>query len=304
MIAIDLGSNTIRFLAADDLGNELWETQFVVRAAENLLQSGEISQRALDRIAAAIDDAKKQFDFGGHGIAAVTTEAFRRAKNQRAALEFLRQKSGIVFEVIDPATEARLTAQASAEAARQRGVTGPLAVLDIGGASSEAIYLDSHIRHLVSLPLGIVTVTELGLDKAALESHLARELKALEPFLKQCAALPRPKALIATAGTPTTLAAIKLGLDYENYDKHQVNGTPLTLTEMDAAYRELIKTDPAKLERLVGKNRSDLILGGTLMLKAFVRALGFENCLVFDEGLREGVMTAALRGEFNSKYIA
>lgn len=169
MIAIDLGSNTIRFLAADCDGKTLWETQFVVRSAENLLQSGVISEAAIERIIAAIAQARGEFDFCGHPIAAVTTEAFRRAKNQTRALERIKAATGIEFAVIGPETEARLTAKASAQAAERMGITGASVVLDIGGASSEAIYIDGEVKALISLPIGIVTVTEQALSKTLLE---------------------------------------------------------------------------------------------------------------------------------------
>ena len=303
MIAIDLGSNTIRFLAAECDGATLWERQRVVRTAEGLLQSGLICQEAIDRILAAIKEARGLFDFTAHPIAAVTTEALRQAKNRDQVLKQLHQKSGIRFELIDAQKEARLTALATAKAAGACGIQGDLLVLDIGGASSETIWIqDGIVQEALSLPVGIVTATERGLDDAALKRYLADALAPLDALLQKLPPNPQ-RALCATAGTPTTLAAIKLGLDYHHYDKEKINGTPLSLEQMQKSYEQLSALPQADLEAWVGKRRTDVVLTGTQMLIGFTRYLGFDHCIALDEGLREGVLAAACAGEIKAYYL-
>ncbi|MDR2638795.1 MAG: hypothetical protein LBC09_03035 [Helicobacteraceae bacterium] len=294
MIAIDLGSNTIRFLAVDQNGNELWERQFVVRTAENLAQSGEIGQAALDRVAEAFAAARAEFDFSPHKVAAVATEAFRRAKNQKAALKFLSDNCGADFEVISAQTEARLAAAATAQSARRKGLKEPFISLDIGGASSEIAYTNGDIFRFISLPIGIVTIAESQLDDQALDRRLNDELKALDAFKREISDLPRAQ-MIATAGAPTTLAAVKLGLTYENYDKRLINGVVLSAGEIIVIREKLKSLDRAELEKLTGKDRGDLVIVGAAMLRYFMIALGYEQTAVFDEGLREGVAAAAFQ---------
>jgi exopolyphosphatase/guanosine-5'-triphosphate,3'-diphosphate pyrophosphatase len=290
VIAIDLGSNTIRFLAFDENGRQLWESQFVVRTAEGLISQKVISSSALERIAQAIDTAKKAYDFSGETITAVATEAFRQAQNSAEAIAYLRKRSQIDFRVISSHDEATLTAKACVRSARKHGLIGALMMIDIGGASSEAVLDDGAIKALISLPIGIVTATEAKTKQADMEAYLRNALNALDPFMAQCAAFDRPNALIATAGTPTTLAAIKRGLDYARYDKQTVNGTSLSVDEIRALYARLASLNAGDLEILVGRTRGDLVLTGALILQALMTKLGFDSCVVFDEGLREGVM--------------
>ncbi len=303
MIAIDLGSNTIRFLAADCDGTLLWERQQVVRAAEGLYKNGTISQAAIDRILEAIAEAKSRFDFTAHPIVAVATEALRQAHNREAVLQSLYAKSGIRFEIISPNKEAELTALATLQAARRCGIAGDLVVLDIGGASSEAIWIQKgQIQKSISLKVGIVTATERGLDETALDRWLKEALSPLKSFV-QALPIGTARTLCATAGTPTTLAAVKQGLDYHHYDKAKINGTRLTLAEMEASYRHLATLPPEALEAWVGRRRGDVVLTGTRMLMAFTDYLGFSECVALDEGLREGVLSAACAGELKSYYL-
>lgn len=47
MLGIDLGSNTLRAVQMDEKLNKLKEYEFVIGAAKNLNQSGEISKEAV-----------------------------------------------------------------------------------------------------------------------------------------------------------------------------------------------------------------------------------------------------------------
>jgi exopolyphosphatase/guanosine-5'-triphosphate,3'-diphosphate pyrophosphatase len=48
--------------------------------------------------------------------------------------------------------------------------------------------------------------------------------------------------------------------------------------------------DLNEAERYTGTNRRDLVIVGILIVKAIMRKLGFETCIVIDDGLREGVV--------------
>lgn len=294
MIAIDLGSNTIRFLASDG-AQILYDKQFVVRTAEGLAKSKRVCQNALLRVITAIHTAKNEFDFSDHKILAVTTETFRQAQNSAEALQTIYDQTGISFRVISPETEAALTAKAVALSATQRGLNEPFFVLDIGGASSEVIYFVSDQTQSISFPIGIVTTTEKNLSERELIRFLSDQLKTLDEFTQG----KKPNHLIATAGTPTTLAAIKQGQNYFTYKKEQVNGTTLDIDEITSLYHKLLSLDTKAQIALVGDSRADLIITGSVMLREFVKKLGFTTCVVFDEGLREGVLQALISGDMS-----
>ena len=87
MIAIDLGSNTLRVTQLDCQAGVFSATfEKIVKTADGLVQTGVISSEAIKRIIDAISEAKNKIDFSADKIYAVTTEAIRRASNSQAVL--------------------------------------------------------------------------------------------------------------------------------------------------------------------------------------------------------------------------
>ena len=94
---------------------------------------------------------------------------------------------------------------------------------------------------------------------------------------------------VATAGTPTTVAAMKLGLTYETYDASKINGMELEVDELDLYLDKLLSMPIEQREIAVGTGRSDLIAAGILIYKQLFSILEFDRCVIIDDGLREGV---------------
>jgi len=291
--AIDLGSNSIRFLHFCCREREaLKACEFVVRTAEGLHESGEISTSAIERICEAIEHAKIYFGSENFPspIHAVATAAFRLASNQSFALNAIEARTGVRFDVIDAKKEAELTAFAVYEHSRAFTSCEAVYVLDIGGASTEIVYKDKKRITSMSFDMGIVTLgNRFGNHPEHLEAQMQKSVKAIRDF---CHKNPAP-LLLATAGTPTTVAALKHGLDYARYDKAKINGTMLELRDIDACYEKLMKMDLQTRETVVGTRRGDLIMVGIVMFKVLLKACNFPQTMVIDDGLREGVAHAA-----------
>jgi len=96
-------------------------------------------------------------------------------------------------------------------------------------------------------------------------------------------------AFIATAGTPTTVAAMKLGQTYACYDPKKINGTALQKEELDFYLKKLLAMPLDEREETVGVGRSDLIAAGILIYKQIFDLVEFDSGIVIDDGLREGV---------------
>ena len=302
MIAIDLGSNTIRFLEFDCQNKqEKGAFEAIVRTAEGMHRTGVVGDAAVERIVAAIKEARSRLHFADP-IAAVATAALRNAKNQEAVLQVLKEKSGIAFKVIDPQAEGYMTAIAVENCAKAYLDTKTALILDIGGASTELIFKDNKQTVAESFDLGIVIAAEkYGNHPEKLRRGIQPQLTAIREFLDDMKLVfRRPGSLLATAGTPTTLAALKLGMNHSSYDKAKVNGTLLTIRDIDTYYAKLSGLPEKDRERLVGVGRGDLILAGTLLLKEVLNTTRFGECYVFDDGLREGVALTGCSGELDS----
>ncbi|MEW5832949.1 MAG: phosphatase [Campylobacterota bacterium] len=284
MIAIDLGSNTIRFVEYD--GCE-WGRSFekIVRTAEGLNESGLIGENAQRRIIEAIAQARERMEWKNQSVVAYTTAAMRRARNASEVLERIERECGLRFEIIGPMKEASLTLLAVQYRLKKLGIGAEAFVLaDIGGGSTELIRVEGGESRAVSIEKGIVTLSE----SVSRPERLGEKIAEFAACVRD--ALPAGSgSLVLTAGTPTTIAAYVNGMDYETYDPGRINGYVLSLRECYRAYDELLAMDEARRTRYVGVGRENLIVAGILMVTALYEALGHEQAIVVDDGLREGI---------------
>jgi exopolyphosphatase / guanosine-5'-triphosphate,3'-diphosphate pyrophosphatase len=284
MIAIDLGSNTIRFIEYD--GRE-WGKSFekIVRTAEGLSGDRRIGERAIDRIIEAIEDAKNHLDFTHHSAVGYTTAAMRIASNTQEALNRIKAETGIGFEVIDSHREGELTLRAVRYRLEKLGINPQTFVLaDIGGGSTELIRYREGSTSTISLDIGIVTLSERSVSPEDL-------MDKIEAFKHEILTVIERDVgtLVMSAGTPTTLAAYLLGMEYESYDPTRVNGYRLKLSECYRVYHELLGMEEKERIRYVGVGRENLIIAGILMVTAIYETFGFDEAIVIDDGLREGI---------------
>jgi len=292
MIAIDLGSNTLRVLEYDcSTGKQIAAYEKVVKTADGLAHYGSINTEATRRVILAIQEAQKQIDFSSSVVRAVTTEAVRRAVNSEKVLSQIKHQTGVAFDIISGEEEARLTLLAvTHRLSTLHFPSESFVLIDIGGGSTELIFHYENETVSKSFPIGIVTIAQTYETLENIEKVLHQEMSEMQQFCEQ---IYREKgkvnAFVATAGTPTTVAAMKLGQNYETYDASKINGTSLEVGELDIYLTKLLSMPFKEREITVGTGRSDLIAAGILIYKQLFSLLAFENCIVIDDGLREGV---------------
>ncbi|WP_457599399.1 Ppx/GppA phosphatase family protein [Hydrogenimonas sp.] len=297
MIAIDLGSNTFRAVEIDcESGEPAAWYEKIVRTADGLHESGTIGEEAVARIVEAAKEARRKLDFS-RGVVAVTTEAIRRAANAGDVLARIERETGIAFRIISGEEEARYTLLAVRNRLEKLGLPSRrFAMIDIGGGSTEILFYEEGDMRTKSFPVGIVTVAQSCGSLEAIAERLPELTKEMERFICETRHLaPLPPLLVSTAGTPTTVAAMKLGMTYATYDPLRINGTTLRRDELATHLERLLSLDTEKRQELVGVGREDLIAAGILIFERLMEILGFEETIVVDDGLREGVAIAACR---------
>lgn len=292
MIAIDLGSNTLRVLEYDcDNSTQIAQYEKVVKTADGLAEHGCINDEAIQRVIVAVNEAKEQIDFSSLPIKAVTTEALRRATNSKMALEQIKKETGIVFDVILGEEEARLTLLAvKNRLAKLQYTADSFLLVDIGGGSTELIFHYENEVITKSFPIGIVTIAQTYETLEKIQNALSKEMLLMQMFCDEVYATKgKVDTFVATAGTPTTVAAMKIGQNYATYDAQKINGTSLKVEELDFYLKKLLALPFEERELVVGIGRSDLIAAGILIYKQLYIMLEFDLCIVIDDGLREGV---------------
>ncbi len=292
MVAFDLGSNTLRVVKIDCQTKErVKEYEKIVKTADGLQESGEIKKIAIERIVEAIKEAKKEIATKDDEIVAVATAALRIANNSEKVLKIIKKETGIEFKVISGTEEANYTALAVSQRLKKLKLQNEdFLLLDLGGGSSE-LYIKKEQRSFIkSFPIGIVTLTQKYDTIEQMQESLECETKEIKKFVDEIySSFSKPKLFVSTAGTATTLASFKLGLDYEHYDHSKVTGVVLSVGDIKTALSKLLSMDEDERNRWVGVGRSDLIISGISILLKIFQITDFSSLVVIDDGLREGI---------------
>jgi exopolyphosphatase/guanosine-5'-triphosphate,3'-diphosphate pyrophosphatase len=251
---VDVGTNSTRLLIAEG-DRQLARDSIVTRLGDRVDASGRLHEEAQARALAVIAGYAEEAErLGCERRVALMTSAVRDAAN---GPQFAARVSSLGFDgrILSGEEEARLTF-AGATAGRD---PGGLAVIDIGGGSTEIVTPDFH----TSLQVGVVRQGERHADLDA----LATEVRAIFA----AAGLPTARHAIGVAGTPTTAAAIDLG----GYDPDSVEGYRLTLERLDEIRARLIPLSPDQLAAVPGVHpaRARVLLPGLTILTELMRAM-------------------------------
>jgi exopolyphosphatase / guanosine-5'-triphosphate,3'-diphosphate pyrophosphatase len=300
LAVIDLGTNTVRLLVAELRPGGGWSPvhaeQRVTRLGEGLRSTGVLGEAPMTRTAAAVGEyvARARADGAAH-VRVVGTSAVRDAQNGRAFAARLARETGAHVEVISGDDEARLTLRGLG---RGLPLPGAMIAFDIGGGSTEYVLArDAALVAAVSLTLGVVPLSErFPFPERVDPTRYARMLEEIRERL--ASELPATMvrtpidALVGTAGTVTTLAALDLGLAH--YDPLRVHGHRLTGAAVDRLLATLSALTVAERGALpcLEPGRADLIVAGTAIVIATMEQLGVDALVVSEYGLREGIMEA------------
>jgi len=300
LAVIDVGTNTVRLLVAESDGRSAYRTlltaQEITRLGQGLLPDRELQAEPIRRTIRALRRYRELAEAqGAAAILAVGTSALREATNRAAFLTAARDDAGIEVTVIPGEEEARLGLLGVR--AGLRGAPARLAMMDIGGGSTELLLADGEtILAAVSTGLGVVKLTESCLHT---DPPLPAELetvrrKASGRFDRARTAelrgMPPGDVLVGTAGTVTSLAAVDLAL--APYDPVRVTGHRLTRVRIAETVDRLASLPLADRRRVPGLEpaRADVIVAGGVICLAAMDALGFSELTVSDGGLREGIL--------------
>jgi exopolyphosphatase/guanosine-5'-triphosphate,3'-diphosphate pyrophosphatase len=235
----------------------------------------------------------------------VATEACRRAANGREFAERVRDQTGIVLDIIEPAEEARL-AVLGCHKLLEPG-DGPALIFDIGGGSTELVLIDQEdgtprIRAWWSAPWGVVSLTESE-GKEALEgpdrvlAYKRMRERARRAFANFSSMLPEAREdirLLGTSGTVTTLASVHLALPF--YDRRAVDGLHVPIEAMQKISGMIAGMDYEERSALpcIGNERADLVVAGCAILEAIMEIWPAKNLGIADRGIREGILRSLM----------
>ncbi|MDZ7344596.1 MAG: Ppx/GppA family phosphatase [candidate division KSB1 bacterium] len=304
LASFDLGTNTFLLLIADVSDGRIdpiFERETIVRLGKGVDAAGNLNAEAMQRGLACLRDyvaLAKQY--GAEQIFAAGTSALRDAANRDEFLRLAEKKVGIRIEIISGETEAKLTF--AGVLSNMSHLPGPIAVLDIGGGSTEVVIGEPNSLQLDtsrslqarSLDIGSVRLTERFLQSDPVQPEEVARLReqtttALRSYWPVETLAP-VRTVIGTAGTITTLAAMALGMD--EYTPHRFENFSLSQPQLREIIAELIRRPIAERKKMRGLSpaRADVILAGALILEIFFEVYHFNEIVVSDRGLRYGML--------------
>ena len=310
--AIDCGTNSTRLLIATAGGEGRLHTiqrlMTITRLGEGVDDSGTLGDAAVRRTLDALTAYRHVMADAGvepspETVRMVATSAARDAANRDEFFNAAAAVVGVAPQLLSGDEEAMLSfvgATADLDTA-----DGPFLVVDIGGGSTEfvlgSIGADGlpDVSGSLSVDLGCVRVTERFLhhDPPAPE-ELSQALSVvtlhLDDVLREIPGAPEARTLVGLAGTVSTTAAVELGL--ASYDRDAIHHFELTKPAVEDVFRTLATERLADRVHNPGlePGRADVIVGGLCVLVQTMRSLGFEQCLVSEADILDGLAMSLL----------
>ncbi len=285
--AIDIGSNTTRVLVAEPEDGQLrkvMEQRAYTRINKGLRKKdGAITK---DKVAEVGDVVATQVrlsqELGAEAIRIVATAAVREAPNRDEVAEAIAEAAGFPVDVLSDEEEGRL-AFIGATKALGHPVEGEIAVVDVGGGSSEVILgtLEGGVREVHSFKVGSGALAEEFLSG---DPPGPAEIRRLRDEIGDRFAgveIDRPEQAVAVGGSATSLRRLVGSvLEYETLER----GIRVLTSDPAAEVAKRYELDTRRVE---------VLPSGVLLLEQFSQLLG-QPLQIGKGGLREGVILELL----------
>jgi len=291
--AIDCGTNSTRLLVVRD-GVTIDRRMVITRLGQGVAGTGRFHPDAIERTLAVLADYRAAMDeHGVEQVRAAATSAARDAANRDELLDAAESVIGVGPEVLGGEEEGRLSfAGATAEL---DPAAGPFLVVDIGGGSTEFAVGTGTCDGVISVDIGCVRVTEEHLvSDPPKPEELSAALSVIEAYLddvvREVPEVLQARRLIGLAGTITTVAAVEMGLP--TYDRDKIHHFVLTHEAAEDVFRTL--ATESREQRLhnpgLEEARADVIVGGCCVLVKIFRHFDFDEMLVSEADILDGLV--------------
>jgi exopolyphosphatase/guanosine-5'-triphosphate,3'-diphosphate pyrophosphatase len=284
--AIDIGTNSVRLLIAEQANNGLNKLVSELRTprlGEGIHQNGYLKKEAILRTIKVLREYKEIINNYNAEVVAIATSAVRDAKNQDIFLKRVKEETGIDIKVIKGTEEARLSYLGVVSVIED--LENQVLVIDIGGGSTEFIFGKyKDIMEFNSINLGAVRLTE------SYGEHLKEMKREAKDMLVNLLKDKNVEQLIGVGGTVTTLVSIREAL--EVYDYSIVHGSDLSKEEIIQILDDLSSLSLEERKEVIGLDakRADIILGGIVILLEIMEQSKQDIVKVSDDSILEGVV--------------
>lgn len=300
-LIIEIGTNTVKVLAAE-YSQQGWkilrDALHPFRTSKEIYsvqdRTADKHQKWIEALKSIISGYSENSKTQTHVIA---TEGLRRACKAQDLVQKVKTELGLNIRILSGDEEAAFAFAAVSYCCNDTNAN--MAVIDIGGGSTEVIYgANNKISCKISIPVGAVVVTEKHFTGYPVNGTEAE--KAKQDIVNSIKVItPSDSITYATGvgGTVTTLAMLKAvkrnpALTQTDTVLRQIEGSILTIDDVNryAAQFQQSTIEQIQSMRPMPQGRADIILAGTLILREVMFKLALKSIHVSTRGVRYGYL--------------
>lgn len=296
--AVDIGSNSIRYMVADvsEAGrlSTVAEGRQVTRLGESVFNTGKVSAEAIVSVSAVLARmaaAWRQTE--PLAVRAVATAAIRDASNGDEFVEAASTAAGVQIETISGQEEARLI-HLGVEA-RWPHPNERILLIDIGGGSAEVIEAaGGSMRTAFSRPLGAVRLQSVFLKS---DPPSGEELTRLDEFIVEKLASPARRiehgGFTRAIGTSAAASAIVCAANrIPRTRRQEADHRQATQSQVRRLYQRLSAMTVEERRRVtgIGPRRAEIIVPGVAVLLRAMETFEVQSLAYCTAGVRDGAI--------------
>jgi exopolyphosphatase/guanosine-5'-triphosphate,3'-diphosphate pyrophosphatase len=288
---VDIGSNTTRVLVAEPREGQLnktMEQRAYTRIGKATTEDGSITQPMIHEVGEVVaTQVRLAEELGAEVIRAVATAAIREAKNRDEVVQAISEVSGIDVDVLSEEQEGRL-AFIGATKTLGHPVEGRVAVVDVGGGSSEIVLgtVAGGADEVLSFRIGSGALADELLQSDPPSASELREVREQINEFFDGVEVEEPDQAVAVGGSATSLRRlVGAVLEYETLER----GVRVLASDPIDEVARRFELDPRRVR---------ILPTGVLLLEKISQLLG-RPLQIGKGGLREGVILDLLNGSID-----
>ena len=294
LAAVDCGTNSTRLLVSEGGTRTVERLMRITRLGQGVDATGVLAPDAVTRTLDVLREFRQVMDIVGvQRVRMTATSAARDAANREDFFAAAEEIVGVRPELLTGEEEGRLSFLGAT--AQLDPSSGPFLVVDIGGGSTEFAVGTIEPEGVLSVDIGCVRLTEKFIDHdppspEELSQVISVTRDYLDDVAREIPATREAKRLVGLAGTVSTVAAVEQGL--AEYDTDKIHHFVLTRDAAEDVFRTLATEKRSDRVHNPGleEARADVIVAGTAILVAVMRFFEFDECLVSEADILDGLV--------------
>ncbi|MGL4772344.1 MAG: Ppx/GppA phosphatase family protein, partial [Clostridium sp.] len=292
---IDIGANSVRLMISEVDDNGFYriidELNTPIRLCEDLIHSSLISEEKICLTLSTLKSYKTLCNVSGvKEIFTVANDTLQQATNKDEIFSRITTELNLDVDFLTPEEDISLTFL---------GVKTGIyldsgLIVDIEGSSTHIIeYVNGEIKNTAHIPLGSVNTSYLfNLNDRVLKESLTEAENSINNYLKKYNWITSSshKTVIGIGGTFRSLS--KINRINRRYLLDLIHNYKLEDRDLYDCFNMLKTKDLRQRKKVEGlsSSRSDIIIGGSLIIKTIIDMLDEPTIIVSGRGLRDGIV--------------